>query len=120
MRHYMLSSLSLATILLLSPLSASAAFTGPGSTPEVNSAAQVAQAPDDAFCRLEGNLTEMLRGDDDKYIFQDSSGTVVVEIDEDVFFGRTVTPATRVRLAGEVDAKLFRANQVDVEWMEIL
>ena len=113
---------SLLTLLLTLTLAvpAFAAFSGPGTTPTVTSAAQVADAPDDASCVLEGNIVEKITGKSDKYIFKDTSGQVVVDIDLKVFAGRDVTPAMRVRLEGEVDKEMMRPNEVDVKILTIL
>lgn len=109
-----------ALALSLGVTPASAAFTGPGGVSTVNNAAQVADAPDDAPCLLEGHIVERVNGEHDKYTFRDATGSVVVEIDDDLFRGRDIGPADKVRLSGEVDKKTFRANQVDVEWMEVI
>ena len=56
----------------------------------------------------------------DKYVFQDATGKITVEIDHKVFGARIVTPQTRVRLNGEVESEFFRRNEVDVDVLEIL
>lgn len=109
-----------ALALSLGVTPASAAFTGPGGVGTVNTAAQVSKAPDDTPCLLEGHIVERVNGEHDKYTFRDETGSVVVEIDDDLFRGRDIGPADRVRLSGEVDKKTFRANQVDVEWLEVI
>lgn len=97
-----------------------ATFKVPGGFPEVKTAAQVAQAMDDTPCVLEGYIVARLTPYDDKYTFKDDTGTVVVEIDGELFYGRDITPQNKVRIAGEVDGETFRTNQVDVDWMEII
>lgn len=109
-----------ALALALSVTPAFAAFTGPGGSGTINTAAQVAKAPDDTPCLLEGYIIERVNGHHDKYTFKDATGSVVVEIDDDLFRGRDIGPSDKVRLSGEVDTKTFRANQVDVEWMEVI
>ena len=97
-----------------------AAFTGPGSVPAVTTVAQALQAADNASCVLTGNIVEKITGKSDKYVFKDSTGSVIVEIDNKIFAGRDVGPAHKVRLQGEVDKELTRPNQVDVKMLEIL
>lgn len=92
-------------------------FQGPRSG-HVTQAAQVAGAHDDMPCVLEGNLLEQLARD--KYVFQDASGKVVVDIDQKKFGAATVTPQTRVRLYGEVDARSHRPHEVDVDRLEVI
>ena len=56
----------------------------------------------------------------ERYIFQDTTGKMTVEIDDKLFAGRTVTPQTRVRLHGEIDLKRHGDREVDVDVLEIL
>lgn len=98
---------------------ASGGFEGPG-VHKVTKAAQVRSAHDDTPCVLEGYIVSKITGREDDYIFRDDSGDVVVDIDHKKFGGRRVTPQNLVRLYGEVDTHNFRANDVDVDWMEIL
>ena len=101
------------------PSASSGGFRGPGAQPgSVTQAAQVANATDDTPVVLEGNIIERLRGD--HYVFQDASGKVVLDIDDNVFGNNTVTPETRVRVHGEVDTHRQRPNDVDVRWLEII
>ncbi len=124
-------------LILALALPAAAAFSGPGARPlsepapnakhggfegpgarGVTTAAEVKKARDDMHVVLEGRLVERLRGD--KYTFRDDSGTVVVDIDDEDFHGRTVTPQTRVRIYGEVDTEWNRPSEVDVDRLEVL
>jgi len=69
---------------------------------------------------LTGNIIMRVAGSDDKYIFRDATGEIVVDIDDKLFGGRTVTPQTRVRLSGKVDKDLMEPAKVDVKSFEIL
>ena len=100
------------------PNASTGGFAGPGPQ-SLTKAAQVGNALDDTPCTLEGNSLERLGKN--KYIFQDDSGKITVEIDNKVFGRNTVTPETRVKLTGEVDhKKQGRANEVDVRYLEIV
>ena len=93
-------------------------FAGPGPQ-TITKAAQVQNALDDTTCTLEGNILERLSKN--KYVFQDDSGKITVEIGQRIFGSNRVTPETRVRLTGEVDhKKQGRANEVDVRYLEIV
>ena len=85
--------------------------------PVVLSVADVLDKPDDSYVTVEGNIVKRIKKD--KYTFQDTTGDIVVEIDEDVWEGRTVTPDTRVRLSGEVD-KEFTKRKIDVSSLTIV
>ena len=65
---------------------------------------------DDAPVTLRGNIVKHLGKD--KYLFQDSSGTIQVEIDDDKWQGQTIGPNDTVELHGEIDRDF---NSVEVE-----
>ena len=93
-------------------------FKGPGPKGAITQAVQVKSAADDTPVVLEGNIVEQLRKD--RYLFRDASGTVLVDIDHKDFRGQDVTPQTKVRLTGEVDAKRNRDNEVDVDRLDVI
>ena len=97
--------------------SAPGGFVGPSSG-VAQSVEQALGARGDTPAILEGHVVE--RVGKDKYVFQDATGKITVEIDHKVFGARIVTPQTRVRLSGEVDSEFFRRNEVDVDVLEIL
>ena len=53
-------------------------------------------------------------------MFQDSTGKIVIELDDDLFHGRTVTPENVIRIWGEVDTKLARDSEVEVDKFDIV
>ncbi|MFT4300568.1 MAG: NirD/YgiW/YdeI family stress tolerance protein, partial [Desulfovibrio sp.] len=69
-----------------------AGFEGPGVASTVTRAADVLGAQDDAPCVLEGHILEKLPRRKNRYLFEDHSGRVVVEIKNEVFGHLTVTP----------------------------
>lgn len=95
----------------------SGGFNGPGSM-NINCAADVEKAYDDALAVLEGNIVEQVGKD--RYIFKDASGTVLVKIKGRHFQGMSVTPKTRVRISGEVDKDTFERTKIDVKRLEII
>ena len=113
-------SLFFALLLVILAIPAQAAFKGPGAVEGVHTVAQALKAADHTPCILEGKIIEKVVGHSDKYIFQDSTGTMTVEIDDKVFAGRDVTPAMTVRAQGKVDAEALSKNEVDVKHLEIL
>ena len=123
MRYIMalLLSLALAVPALAGfegPNATTGGFAGPGPQ-TITKAAEVQNALDDTPCTLEGNILERLSKN--KYMFQDDSGKITVEISNKVFGPNTVTPQTKGRLTGEVDhRKQGRANEVDVRYLEIV
>lgn len=97
-----------------------AGFEGPGVGATVTRAVDVLGAQDDAPCVLEGHLVEKLPRRKHRYLFEDHSGQVVVEIENRVFGQLTVTPHDRVRLQGHVDWNRKRPNEVEVDSLSVI
>lgn len=114
--------LLLAFSLVISMESASfaAGFEGPGVAATVTRAADVLGAQDDAPCVLEGHLVEKLPRRKHRYLFEDHSGQVVVEIDNKIFEQLTITPKDKVRLQGHVDWNRKRPNEVEVDSISVV
>ena len=102
------------------PGQAPGGFQGPTSGVQADTVAKALKAWDDAPVMLTGHIVERVAGSDDKYNFRDATGTIVVEIDHEVFAGRTVTPADRVRLSGKLDKEMMDPTKVDVKVLENL
>lgn len=98
--------------------SASAEYTGPSSHPVVTNAVGASQAGDKTQVVLEGVLASKLR--DEHYMFQDSTGTIEVEIDHKRFPAMPVSETTRVRLSGEIDKDFGQKPTIDVKQVLIL
>lgn len=111
--------LSLILVLILA-FPAYAAFSGPGTAVGVNTVAQAKGASDDAPCVITGNIIMKVTGGDEKYIFKDSTGQITVEIDDELFVGRDITPDTKIRITGEVDKDMMKDAEIDVQFFEII
>ncbi|QPR28907.1 NirD/YgiW/YdeI family stress tolerance protein [Edwardsiella hoshinae] len=123
---------SLSALVLLVSVNASAAFTnnsapnyGPGGfsgpvTGAVNSAEinGYSWMQDDKPVVLEGRIVSSLGGE--HYLFQDAKGNVMVEIDQEAWWGVSATPQTRLRLYGSVDKDVAERVSVDVDRVEVL
>ena len=97
-----------------------AGFEGLGVAATVTRAVDVLGAQDDAPCVLEGHLVEKLPRRKHRYLFEDHSGQVVVEIDNKIFEQLTITPKDKVRLQGHVDWNRKRPNEVEVDSISIM
>ena len=115
----MLKKLCFATFLLVSSTVVMAGFVGPGGSMPIRTVAEAEKANDDEQVMLEGYIVRQL-DDDEHYIFKDESGEIEIEIDEDVFQGRYVSPTTKIRILGEMDKGFFSGTVVDVDIMEII
>ena len=111
MRIFSVLLLLAAGLFLLPPGTGAAGFVGPGVSPTLTRAADVLNAWDDAPCVLEGHILEKIPRKD-RYLFEDESGRVVVEIEHETFGHLTVTPQDKVRLVGHVDWSSKHPNEV--------
>lgn len=88
-----------------------------GGTENVVTVSQVKEMRDDVPVIVKGNIVQ--RMGDEKYLFEDSTGSITVEIDKKEWRGQTVTPSDNVKLYGEVDAGWF-STEIDVDYVEKL
>lgn len=103
------------------PAASYGGFQGPTAGIQADTVAKALKCWDDAPVILTGNIVQRYAGSDDKYLFKDATGEIIVEIDFGVFAGRTVTPETRVRLSGKMDKDgMMEPAKVDVKVLEIL
>ena len=105
MKHTILA----VSLSLLMTSSAYAGFIGPRDEREVASTVQTAVASgNDTTCVLEGNIVR--HTEKNRYVFQDKSGTMTVDIPHHVFGQVDVTPQDTVRLTGELGKKKDAAH----------
>ena len=95
-------------------------FQGPTGGVQADTVKKAQSSWDDAPVVLTGNIVERLAGSDDKYLFKDATGQIIVDIDHEIFAGRTVTPQTKVRLSGKVDKDMMEPVKIVVKVLEIL
>jgi len=90
-------------------------FKGPDGVTLVT-VAQASEMSDDSVVKLNGYIIKSLG--DEKYEFQDDSGTLVVEIDNEDWHGMEVGPGDRVELRGEVDRER-KTVEVEVDHVQL-
>ncbi|KAB7685430.1 NirD/YgiW/YdeI family stress tolerance protein [Plesiomonas shigelloides] len=73
---------------------------------------------DDQPVILIGKIVGALGGE--YYTFQDNTGQITIEIDNDDWFGINVTPQDTVRIYGELDNDLTTSSKIDVKRVELL
>lgn len=88
-----------------------------GGTENIVTVSQVKEMRDDVPVIVKGHIVQ--RMGDEKYLFEDSTGSITVEIDKEDWRGQTVTPTDNVKLYGEVDAGWFN-TEIDVDYVEKL
>jgi Uncharacterized conserved protein len=78
-------------------------YTGPGLAP--SSVSEVRSLPDDSYVVMRGNIVRSLGGE--RYLFQDATGTITVEIDHELWQGQSIGHQDLVEIHGEIDRDLF-------------
>ena len=86
-----------------------------GGSENIVTVKQVKEMRDDVPVVVQGNIVQ--RMGDEKYLFEDSTGSITVEIDNKDWRGQTVSPSDTVKLYGEVDAGLFK-TEIDIDYVE--
>ncbi len=76
---------------------------------------QVKGMGDNSKVWVEGAIIQ--KNGDEKYLFQDSTGSIVVEIDDDAWHGLVIGPTDIVRIYGEVDHGMFN-TEIDIDYIE--
>lgn len=80
--------------------------------------ASLANLPDESQVRLTGKLVRAFG--DERYEFSDSTGTIIVEIDSELWQGRAVGANDTITLVGELDKSLnpLESTAIDVDFVE--
>lgn len=76
---------------------------------------QVNEMRDDVPVIVKGHIVQ--RMGDEKYLFEDSTGSITVEIDDDNWRGQTVAPTDTVKLYGDVDRGIFK-TEIEIDYVE--
>lgn len=75
--------------------------------------AQAMQARDESQVRLSGKVLRALG--DEKYEFADATGTMTVEIDDELWYGRALTANDVITITGEIDIDYVPTKRVRVD-----
>lgn len=100
----------------LSSAVALAQFNPQGATTTVSTISQEKDWKDDQMIVLQGKIVEQY--DEDDFLFQDATGTIKVEIDQDVWQGLNVSPQDTIKIYGEVDKSLTGNTEIEVHRVE--
>lgn len=79
----------------------------------VKTVQQALAAKDDTRVELRGHVVKALG--DEKYEFRDNTGTINVEIDEELWQGRPIAANTTVTLTGKVDVDHKPTKRVEID-----
>ncbi|AMD47845.1 hypothetical protein F783_002565 [Bordetella holmesii F627] len=112
--------ISAATILL--PLAggpAQAQYVGPAFNPNLTVRQMLSTAADDAHVVLRGRLVRRINHE--KYLFDDGTGQVRVDIESHLFpHGTPISDQALVEIAGEFDREIIGSSEVDVASLRVL
>lgn len=108
---------SLSIGLLAVSTTASAQYIGPTRVAPTTVNKVLNSPVDDQYVLISGKITSQVSKD--KYMFTDKTGSIVVEIDNDVFAGRQVGPDTQVEIWGKVDKDMFKEPKIEVKRLGI-
>jgi uncharacterized protein (TIGR00156 family) len=89
-----------------------------GSGKDVTSVKNALAMPDDTKVVLQGKIVRSLG--EDKYLFQDPTGEITLEIDDDVWKGQNVTPDDWIEILGEIDKEVTSDMEVDVNSLMVI
>lgn len=79
---------------------------------------QAQRMADETLVRVYGHVVKALG--DEKYQFRDKTGTMIVEIDDELWEGRAVTAAQPLMLIGELDISRNAKKPIKLEVEKIL
>ncbi len=65
-----------------------------------------------SYVTIQGNIVKQIS--DDNYLFRDSTGTITVELDKDMWQGQTVNTNDKLELTGEIEKK-YNTVKLDVD-----
>lgn len=91
-------------------------FKGPGIAD--STVADALKLPDDTPVVLKGKIEKSLGNE--KYQFNDGTGVIVVEIDNEDWRGVTVTPENTIEIKGEIDKEMLSAPEVDADSVSVV
>lgn len=92
-------------------------FVGDAESTTFTNVTDVENLADETYVTLKGNILSKVGHE--KYSFKDTTGTIVVEIDDDDWHGVVVKPTDVVILEGEVDKHFMKPTEVEVDRVRI-
>lgn len=81
--------------------------------PKLSSVKQASSMADDSYVQLKGYVVKSLG--DEKYQFRDSTGSMTVEIDDELWQGQAISSTTQITIQGEVDIDYKPMKRVEID-----
>lgn len=112
--------MKLSQILMATGLAAATTFTIANTavnqsaiTPNTTTVKQALSSRDDTKVQLKGYIVKSIG--DEKYQFRDNTGTITVDIDDELWNGRAISAKTPVVINGEVDIDYKPMKRVEID-----
>ena len=115
---YKLLSCVVAAAVVLASSQTFAGNHGAESQKPVSKVSDVQNMADDSMVYVQGYIIQSLGNEN--YIFQDDSGQINVEIDDDIMNNATVTPETIVWIAATIDKDTGQPTSLEAEEIQIM
>ncbi len=84
-----------------------------GTMPNTISVQEALKAKDDTFIGLEGKIVKALG--DEEYLFSDGKNQIMIEIDDDIWRGLTVSEQDTIIIYGTIDKDIMEDAKLDAE-----
>ena len=101
MKNKILSILAVAAMMFGVTSANAASMASDNTEKTVSQVSEIKNMPDESMVYIQGYLIQNLGNEN--YTFQDDSGTMTVEIDDDLMANNTYSPTALVWIAAEVD-----------------
>ena len=79
---------------------------------------QALRANDETAVTHTGTIVNQIQHE--HYEFKDQTGTINIEVDEDIANANTLKAGTKVKIVGEIDTHRYKATDIEVVKLEIL
>ncbi len=79
----------------------------------IETVADAKDKDDNTLVVMQGQIVKALG--DDKYMFTDETGEIILDIDQDDFNNVTVTEGEIIQITGDVDKELMKPTEIDVK-----
>lgn len=94
----------------------SGGYTGAADTANLTTVKQIESLPGDSYVTMQGKIISKIGHE--KYMFQDETGTIKIEIDDDDWNGISVGPENTIQIQGEVDKSWTKPTKIEVDFIQ--
>lgn len=110
------SALALATAVQAKNLGGG--FSGAVTPASITTVSQIEEIANDSYVTMQGKIISKIGHE--KYMFQDETGSIKIEIDDDDWNGVNVNPENTVQIEGEVDKSWTKPTKIEVDRVKLV